>query len=285
MYNYLAVEYDGEPYTEWADNMIVVNVAGASDTFWAVGMEVVEYVENGHAFLRVSDEEPEWDMDEKKSLDDLEYIEHEVEQYDTLSQIAEDNNSSVDAIVDYNDKIEDKETVLQIGWNLIVPILDDPDEYEPIEEIEEFEYAQHVVEEGDNISKIAIKYNSSINAIVDYNDKIEDKETVLQIGWNLIVPILDDPDEYEPEYQQELEPGDGTIYKNEEGQIVYVVIEGDYLGAIAENWDEITWKDIALFPSNNIGTIEDEDGNEIPADSIYPGQELIIPLEEEEDDS
>ncbi len=93
-----------------------------------------------------------------------------VQQGDTLYQIAKRFNTTVDAIKSLNNLTSD---TLQIGQVLKIPTTMDND------------YIRYTVVSGDSLYQIARRYNTTVQAIKNYNNLTSD---VLQIGQVLLIP-------------------------------------------------------------------------------------------------
>lgn len=110
-----------------------------------------------------------------------------VEEGDLLSTIAEKFGVSVGRIMEVNGLDSD---VIFLGQQLLIP---DPNEELPTEtpvppdlrgEI------TYLVQSGDNITLIALKFNSTVEAIIEANEDLtEDNFNAIEIGQALIIPV------------------------------------------------------------------------------------------------
>lgn len=91
---------------------------------------------------------------------------------DTLYKIANQNNTTVQAIIDLNNL---GTTVLQIGQELLIPNL----------QSSQTNYIEYVVKKGDSLWKIATMYNTTVDKIKTYNSL---NSNLLQIGQILRIP-------------------------------------------------------------------------------------------------
>lgn len=104
-------------------------------------------------------------------------IEYVVQEGDNLFRLSLRFGSTVEAILARNPAVEPER--LQIGQVLIIPVMGTPSE--------EFVY---VVQEGDNLFRIALRFNTTVEAIQAANG-LED--TTIYVGQELIIPSPTDP--------------------------------------------------------------------------------------------
>ncbi|MBN2542373.1 LysM peptidoglycan-binding domain-containing protein [bacterium] len=130
--------------------------------------------------------------------------------------------------------------------------------YAQIPEEKKNSWARHKVRKGETLSEIAMKYRTSVQAIVDAN-KLSNKHK-LSIGQNLLIPIS---------------PGHfGTVAENtatpekKDFNGEYVVKKNDTLSEIADNAG-VSVKDLSQANSINANS------------TIHPGQKLKVPGEPE----
>jgi GH25 family lysozyme M1 (1,4-beta-N-acetylmuramidase) len=105
-----------------------------------------------------------------------------------------------------------------------------------------------IIQRGDTLSELAIKYNTTVARLVELNNIAN--PNLIYAGATLIVPI-----------------GEDSKYGNDtstSGQTIYIVKAGDTLNKIAEEFGTTA---IAIAKENNIRNIN----------LIYVGQRLIIP--------
>ena len=104
------------------------------------------------------------------------FVVHTVERGDTLSTLAKKHGTTVAEIMKYNPKIKDKNVIIT-GWELEIP------DNRPSGQ----KYVSYTVVLGDNLTKIAEKFKTTIRAVVDLNPKIQDPNLIVT-GWVLKVP-------------------------------------------------------------------------------------------------
>lgn len=109
---------------------------------------------------------------------------------DNLWTIAKRNNVSLNELYAANGL--DKNSVLQVGQEIQIPVEGgsatvrdvNADSYQPSSLSEET--TSYTVKRGDTLSKIANRYNTSVNAIKGANDKSSD---MIRVGENLVIPV------------------------------------------------------------------------------------------------
>jgi membrane-bound lytic murein transglycosylase D len=117
------------------------------------------------------------------------YVEHRVRSGESLSVIAERYKTSIKAIMDMNG-LRDK-NYLKVGWKLKVPtgrgyVSNAEGSSSPV--ISEKDAAEYVVKQGDSLWKIANRYNTTVNTIMEINGL---KSPNLRIGQVLILsPVI-----------------------------------------------------------------------------------------------
>ena len=116
------------------------------------------------------------DFDELSRKQGRRFVKHEVKKGETLSGLAKKYGTTIDSIMKYNPVIKDKNLIVT-GWTLEIP--DDSATGQ--------KYVQYTVMHGDNLTKIATKFKTTIKAIVELNPKIEDPNKIVT-GWVLKVP-------------------------------------------------------------------------------------------------
>jgi len=146
---------------------------------------------------------------------------------DTLWSIANRFNISVDDLKQENNLTSN---TLSIGQVLKIPAS------EPSEP--NVEYIVYVVKSGDNLYSIARNYNTTVNAIKDFNNLTSN---TLQIGQQLLIPIA----------------------QEEDNNIRYIVKAGDNLYSIARNYNTTVQEIKAL--------------NNLTSNNLSIGQVLLIP--------
>ena len=105
-----------------------------------------------------------------------------------------------------------------------------------------------IIQRGDTLSKLALKYNTTVARLVELNNIAN--PNLIYAGQTLIVPS-----------GETLEESDG---KSTSGQTIYIVKAGDTLNKIASEFGTTA---IAIAKENNIRNIN----------LIYVGQRLVIP--------
>lgn len=136
------------------------------------------------------------------------YVTYVVKRGDSLSSIASNFNTNVNAIKQINNLPSD---TIMIGQQLLVP-----SNNEDVQEIVDG-YEEYVVQRGDSLTKIATLFNTDINSIKKINDLTSN---TIFIGQVLKVPnVVNDNNSGEVEYQE------------------YVVKRGDSLWKIARDFN------------------------------------------------
>jgi len=215
-------------------------------------------------------------------------IAHTVQSGDTLWKIATKYNVTVDAIIGANNLTSPNN--IMIGQKLTIPAPDEtkPSENEPI---------IHVVASGDALWKIALKYNTTVDAILKANDI--SLSQYLTIGQKLTIPIISStPEPLQSSNIYEVQSGD-TLWKISQSQNVPIdtIIKMNnldptkYLGIgqklyLPEQTQKIItytvkagdtlWK-ISQAHGTAIQSIVEANGLNIN-NSIIVGQQIIIPI-------
>lgn len=125
-----------------------------------------------------------------------EYTVYRVKSGDTLYSIARNNDVSVNQLIEYNNLATTK---LTIGQQLLIPIMSNNENYQT-----------YTVKSGDNLYNIAMKYNTTVDAIKNLNNLTSN---ILTINQKLLIPE--------------------TTQSNNE----YVVKSGDSLYSIANKYN------------------------------------------------
>ena len=105
-----------------------------------------------------------------------------------------------------------------------------------------------IIQRGDTLSELAIKYNTTVERLVELNNIAN--PNLIYAGASLIVPSGETPQD--------------TDSNSTSGQTIYIVQRGDTLNKIAQSFGTTA---IAIAKENNIRNIN----------LIYVGQRLIIP--------
>jgi membrane-bound lytic murein transglycosylase D len=173
------------------------------------------------------------------------YVEHRVRSGESLSIIAERYKTSIKVIMDMNG-LRDK-NYLKVGWKLKVPtgrgyILNAEGSSSPV--ISEKDSAEYVVKQGDSLWKIANRYDTTVNTIMELNGL---KSSNLRIGQVLI-----------------LSPGitASRSFNTRE----YIVKEGDSPYLIAKR------NQMDLYDFLNLNDLT-------PQSTIFPGQKVQVVAE------
>ncbi len=167
--------------------------------------------------------------EEKKITSPSEYINYTVKSGDSLYKIANNFNTTVNAIKDLNNLTSN---TLQINQVLKIPTVQE-------EEIED--YLNYTVKSGDSLYKIASLYNTSVDKIKDLNNLTSNN---LQINQVLKIPT--------------------TSNTVENSYINYTVKSGDSLYKIANNFNT-TVDDIKKLNNLTSNTLQINQVLKIPA--------------------
>lgn len=109
---------------------------------------------------------------------------------DNLWTIAKRNNVSLNELYAVNGL--NKNSIIRVGQEIQIPVEGgsatvrdvNADSYQPSSLSEET--TSYTVKRGDTLSKIAIRYNTSVNAIKGANDKSSDR---IRVGESLVIPV------------------------------------------------------------------------------------------------
>ncbi len=102
------------------------------------------------------------------------YIVYTVSKGDTLYKIANEYGISVDKLIEYNNLTS---TNLSVGQRILIPT-----------ELDTSLYDTYVVQPGDSLYRIAIKYNTNVENLMSINNL---SSNLLNIGQNLLVPKIE----------------------------------------------------------------------------------------------
>ena len=108
------------------------------------------------------------------SVDSVKFTVHKISSGETLHKLAQSNNISVSELLAYNPDIKDP-TKLSIGQNINIPL----SSAAPSQ--------TYSVIAGDNLGKIAKKYNITVEQLLASNPQIEDKNKI-SVGMALTIP-------------------------------------------------------------------------------------------------
>ncbi len=106
------------------------------------------------------------------SVGEIKFTVHKISSGETLYRLAETNNISVSELLAHNPDIKDPNNV-SIGQNINIPNTTAKQTYS--------------VAGGDNLEKIAKKYNTTVEQILAANPNIKDKNKI-QTGMSLVIP-------------------------------------------------------------------------------------------------
>ena len=106
------------------------------------------------------------------SVGEIKFTVHKISSGETLYRIAKTNNISVSELLAYNPDIKDPDKV-SIGQNVNIPAAGAKQTYSVVK--------------GDNLEKIAKKYNTTVEQILAANPNIKDKNKI-QAGMSLVIP-------------------------------------------------------------------------------------------------
>ncbi|MFL2130605.1 LysM peptidoglycan-binding domain-containing protein [Ruoffia sp. FAM 24228] len=177
---------------------------------------------------------------------------------DYLYKIAQQFGTTVEAIKDANDLTNNN---LQIGDVLLIPdgSEDDDDEETPSE-------TYYTVQAGDYLYKIAQQFGTTVEAIKDANELINNN---LQIGDVLLIPDGSEENDDEEETPSE------TYYTVQAGDYLYKIAQqfGTTVEAIKDANDltnnNLQIGDVLLIPD---GSEENDDEEETPSETYYTVQ-------------
>ncbi|MEZ4662760.1 MAG: LysM peptidoglycan-binding domain-containing protein [Caldilineaceae bacterium] len=151
---------------------------------------------------------------------------HVVQRGDTLAAIARRYGTTVQALMSYNSL---RTTTIYVGQRILIPT-SQPDPTYPI---------THVVQAGDTLAKIAARYGTTVQALMQVNNL---RSTIIYVGQRLTISVAVDPNA---------------------PMIEYFVQRGDTLNKLAQRFD-VTVQ--AIMAANGLRTT-----------TIYVGQRLLIP--------
>ena len=151
---------------------------------------------------------------------------HVVRRGDTLSAIARRYGTTVQTLMNYNSL---RTTTIYVGQRILIPG-SQPDPTYPI---------TYVVQRGDTLAKIAARYDTTVQALMQVNNL---HSTIIYVGQRLTISVAADPSA---------------------PMIEYIVQRGDTLNKLAQRFD-VTVQ--AIMATNGLRTT-----------TIYVGQRLLIP--------
>jgi len=101
-----------------------------------------------------------------------------VQSGDTLSEIAVRFGTSVQALVRANPQIEDASLIFP-GQELVIPT--------PVNIIPNTGQTTYIVQSGDTLGEIALRFNTTVQALLDANPAIQDAD-IIYTGQQLVIP-------------------------------------------------------------------------------------------------
>lgn len=108
---------------------------------------------------------------------------------DTLAVIISQFNVSLQAVIDLNPGLDPD--VISVGQEIVIPASANQAPAGTAELQASDDYIEHTVAEGDTLASIALRYNITINNIVEEND-LENADVIL-VGDVLRIPAVSDP--------------------------------------------------------------------------------------------
>ena len=147
---------------------------------------------------------------EKQEETKSDYINYTVKSGDSLYKIANNYNTTVNAIIEVNNL---KNNILQIGQVLKIPT-----DNQNNTDNNTNNYLNYTVKSGDSLYKIANNYNTMVNEIINLNNL---KSNILQIGQVLKIPTNNQ----------------NNTDNNTNNYLNYTVKSGDSLYKIANNYN------------------------------------------------
>ncbi|WP_408956251.1 LysM peptidoglycan-binding domain-containing protein [Natroniella sp. ANB-PHB2] len=169
-----------------------------------------------------------------------------VQSGDTLYEISEKVDLPVEIIIDQNDI--SSPTNIYIGQRLVVTINFN---YEDSND----SYIYHTIKTGEGLWSIAQQYDVTVEELIELNE-IENPSD-LHVGEEILIPVNDNTENEEEEVEEDN---------------YYVVQSGDILWNIAQEYNTTVEELVEL---NDIESSYD----------LYVGRKLILPSEEQEDES
>lgn len=147
-----------------------------------------------------------------------------VKKGDTLSGIAAKHGVNLSILMEANGM--NRKSVIKVGQKISIPANSasaEPKQAPEAKEISSAEVVTYVVQKGDNLSKIASKYRTSVAAIMELNGM---SKTSINVGKKLKIPTNTKPAAQTAAVAKQ----DSKKY---EGKLTHTVKSGDTLGGIA----------------------------------------------------
>jgi LysM repeat protein len=194
-------------------------------------------------------------------------ISYVVQSGDTVSSLAQSFNSRVQAIIDFNDLSRDG--FITIGQTLLIPVPagqgtpiiqptateDGPPAAVPIGEGELTD--PYIVRPGDNLFRIALAYNMTVDVLASYNGILNPSR--IFVGQRIDIPP---PGTAQPVPAQPITGG--PVVRVPSGSLIHVVQPGENIFRIGLRYN-LTWDRIAA--ANRL----------INPHILFVGQQLVIP--------
>ena len=232
-----------------------------SNNFWDLNRlpgQTRNYVPKILAFFLISKNPEKYGFNTNSSEPNMEWIDKSIDKQVSFQQISEITDIDIKTLQSYNPEI--KRGILpplekKQSYNLRLPKLKNYESFDSLfallkeQKTEDFLVVEHIVKKGDNLSRIAFKYNIKIQDITSMNNISQKK--YLQPG-----QVLQIPTQGYDEYMQSI------LSSNKTKKIFYTVKSGD------------TLSEIAIRFRTSVKKIKTWNG--IRNDMIYVGKKLTI---------
>ena len=169
-----------------------------------------------------------------------EYLTYTVKKGDNLYSIANEYNTTVNDLINYNQL---SSSSLSVGQTLLIPLSTEKNTQDSSD--------NYIVQKGDSLYSIAKKFNTNVDEIIKSNNLTS---TLLQEGQQLIIPNYS-----KPSNNVEDMIGDTN------NMTTYIVQSGDSLYSIAKKY--------------NVTVSEIKELNGITSNLLSIGQKLLLPVE------
>ena len=178
-----------------------------------------------------------------------------VQKGDNLSNIAKNNNVSVEEIKEWNHL---SNTSIQLGMSLQVAKIE-ANAKEELAVAPKMENVEYIVKKGDNLGNIAKKYGSSVDDLKQWNNL---QDNTIALGISLIVAKNEVTVENKTT-NETFKKKDNLASASKNNSLDYYVKKGDSLYSISKKYPGVTISDIKKW--NNINT-----------EDLKPGMKLKI---------
>ncbi|MBR4597695.1 MAG: LysM peptidoglycan-binding domain-containing protein [Opitutales bacterium] len=176
---------------------------------------------------------------EQEGAEEKTYI---VQKGDSLSKIASNHGVNLSVLMEANGL--NRKSVIKVGQKLTIPAAAaQPKQQQAAQPEQNSEIVTYVVQKGDNLSKIASKYNTSVAAIMDANGMTKSS---INAGKKLKIPTGSKAAAAEKKIAAAKEKDNAKKY---EGKLIHTVKAGDTLGGISIKYG-VAMK--TLMEQNNI---------------------------------